>query len=260
MGKRNNADSRSNKKEEKDTEASKGTMTLSGKVARIPKPSQRKGSFFRLAGNKKTRTSPKEPSGTIKSSSGKPMSNSWAKVESMPSVVPTLNDWIVNENNQVSGIISNSIDRDGEVVTTSELSTRKAGLREGVTVYTISGSAYILGKRQRASPTIAKSKLQSDVVVIPILNEWAVTAVGGLSGVVANCPDPDVEDGEILTTSKLLNDVSTLAPGDTVETINGSKYILGSRRPSGVQVESPETPVLAGLWVMALLIFVALTD
>lgn len=245
-------------KRQEDANERTGTMTMSGKVARIPKPSQRKGSFFRLAGNKKPRSSSKAPtSGTIKASSGKTV----RKIESTPSLIPTLEDWTVNENNQVSGIISNSIDRDGEILTTSEITTKKATLREGITVYTKSGSAYVLGKRQRANTLLmTRTKPQSDVVVIPVLNEWAVTAVGGLSGVVTNCPDPSVEDGEILTTSKLINDVSTLAPGDTVETINGSKYILGSKRPSGAQVESPETPVLAGLWVMALLIFVALTD
>jgi hypothetical protein len=245
-------------KRQEDANERTGTMTMSGKVARIPKPSQRKGSFFRLAGNKKPRSSSKAPtSGTIKASSGKTV----RKIESTLSLIPTLEDWTVNENNQVSGIISNSIDRDGEILTTSEITTKKAALREGITVYTKSGSAYVLGKRQRANTLLmTRTKPQSDVVVIPVLNEWAVTAVGGLSGVVTNCPDPSVEDGEILTTSKLINDVSTLAPGDTVETINGSKYILGSKRPSGAQVESPETPVLAGLWVMALLIFVALTD
>lgn len=237
-----------------------GTMTLSGKIARIPKKSQRKGSFFRLAGNKKPRSS-SSTSGTIKASSGNTVAKSISKVESTTSIIPTLENWTVNENNQLSGIISNSIDRDGEILTTSEITTKKAALREGITVYTKSGSAYKLGKRQRVSPGITtRTKTQSSVVVIPVLNEWAVTAVGGLSGVVTNCPDPAVEDGEMLTTSKLLNDVTTLAPGDTVETIRGSKYILGSKRPSGAQVESPETPVLAGLWVMALLIFVALTD
>eukprot|EP00557_Chaetoceros_sp_GSL56_P009448 CAMPEP_0176489636 /NCGR_PEP_ID=MMETSP0200_2-20121128/7405_1 /TAXON_ID=947934 /ORGANISM="Chaetoceros sp., Strain GSL56" /LENGTH=791 /DNA_ID=CAMNT_0017886813 /DNA_START=290 /DNA_END=2665 /DNA_ORIENTATION=+ len=242
-----------NQKRQEEVSERTGTMTLSGKIARMPKPKIQttKGSFFRLAGNKKPRTSSK-PSSTTSS----------------PSIIPTLQDWTVNENNQVSGIISNSIDRDGEILTTSEITIKKAALRQGLTVYTKSGSAYILGKHQRANPRLTRSKPQSfdasasvgGAVVIPVLNEWAVTAVGGLSGVVTNCPDPSVEDGEILTTSKLLNDVSTLAPGDTVETINGSKYILGSRRPSGAQVESPETPVLAGLWVMALLIFVALTD
>lgn len=221
-----------------------GTITASGKVAEVPKKAPSKplfnfGGNAGKAANKPTKATPTKASA--------------------PSVIPTLEEWTVNRNNEITGVVINSLDRDGETLTTSEL-IKKGGLRDGSTVYTKSGSAYILGRRKAVAAAFGRTKTQTEALALPILNDWALTAVGGLSGVVTNCPDPDVEDGEILTTSKLETSAEFLAAGDTVVTINGSKYVLGSQRPLGVQVESPKTPVLAGIWVTALLIFVALTD
>ena len=221
-----------------------GTMTASGKIAEVPKRAPSKP-LFNFGGN-------------AGKAANKPTKATSTKA-SAPSVIPTLEEWTVNRNNELTGVVINSLDRDGETLTTSEL-LRKGGLRDGSTVYTKSGSAYILGKRKAAAAAFGRTKTQTEGLALPILNDWALTAVGGLSGVVTNCRDPDVEDGEILTTSKLETSVEFLASGDTVVTVNGSKYLLGSQRPLGVQVISPETPVLAGIWVTALLIFVALTD
>lgn len=221
-----------------------GTMTASGKIAEVPKRAPSKP-LFNFGGN-------------AGKAANKPTKATSTKA-SAPSVIPTLEEWTVNRNNELTGVVINSLDRDGETLTTSEL-LKKGGLRDGSTVYTKSGSAYILGKRKAAAAAFGRTTTQTEGLALPILNDWALTAVGGLSGVVTNCRDPDVEDGEILTTSKLETSVEFLASGDTVVTVNGSKYLLGSQRPLGVQVISPETPVLAGIWVTALLIFVALTD
>ena len=221
-----------------------GTMTASGKVAEVAKkaPSKPLFNFGGKAGkaaNKPKKATPKKTSA--------------------PSVIPTLEEWTVNRNNEITGVVINSFDRDGETLTTSAI-LKRGGLRDGSTVYTKSGSAYILGTRKAAAAAFGRTNTQTEALALPILNDWAVTAVGGLSGIVTNCLDPDVEDGEILTTSKVEDSVEFLAAGDTVVTVNGSKYVLGSQRPLGVQVQSPETPVLAGIWVIAVLIFVALTD
>ena len=173
--------------------------------------------------------------------------------------IPRLEDWNINSSNQVTGVVTNSIDRDGETLTTSELSKR-GRMKEGTTVYTKSGSAYILGKRQPVASAFQQKKADSTATSLPILNNWAFTGAGGISGTVTNCPDPDVEDGEILTTSKLENSVELVQAGDTVVTMNGSTYLLGAKREVGPTVESPPTPLVAGIWFIAVLIFVTLNE
>ena len=95
---------------------------------------------------------------------------------------------------------------------------------------------------------------------LPILDEWVVTAFGGVSGTVTNSPFPNVEDGETLATSKLEDTIESIRPGNTVLTVNGSQYVLGTKKAVNAPIESPPTPILAGVWVIAVLIFVALTD
>jgi len=223
---------------------SSGTITASGKVPEA---------------SKKARSTPFLNFG----SSGGKATNKPKKVTltnaSIPSLIPTLEEWTVSRTNQITGVVTNSLDRDGETLTTSALSS-KGGLREGSTVYTKSGSGYILGRRKAAAAAFGRTNAQTEAIALPILNDWAVTVVGGVSGFVTNCPNPDVEDGEILTTSKLETSDKAPKSGDTVVTINGSKYVLGSQRPLGVKVESPPTPVLAGIWVIAVILFVILND
>jgi hypothetical protein len=95
-------------------------------------------------------------------------------------------------------------------------------------------------------------------VSITLLDEWSMTGVGGVTGIVSNSQDPAIEDGYTLTTSKIITD--DIREGQVVETMNGSMYILGTRRVSEVTtpMESPDTPIAAGLWVIAALIFVIL--
>lgn len=71
---------------------------------------------------------------------------------------------------------------------------------------------------------------------IPILDNWKINFRGGVTGVVSNHPDPDFLDGEILTTSKVTNDKSSLVEGEIVVTQSGSKYKLGLKKGARVPV------------------------
>ncbi len=171
--------------------------------------------------------------------------------KSVEDAIPTLDNWSINSQNQVTGTISNSLGRDGEVMITSEMDSN-AALKAGSLVYTNSYSAFRLGKRSSAS------FLSSADARLPTLNQWAITPFGGITGTVSNCPDPDVEDGEILTTSTLQTDIEILQEGQTVVTRNGSEYILGVRKKVSRPVESPPTDFSGGLWIIAVITFVTL--
>lgn len=98
-------------------------------------------------------------------------------------------------------------------------------------------------------------------VITPTIDNWAVTGAGGVSGNVRNSPNPEIEDGEFLTTSKLENDVNAIYTGTTVTTINGSKYVLGTKRPvSNAVVEKSPAPILAGAWFTAVIVFALLAQ
>ncbi|GFH61421.1 predicted protein [Chaetoceros tenuissimus] len=98
-------------------------------------------------------------------------------------------------------------------------------------------------------------------IITPTIDNWAVTGAGGVSGNVRNSPNPEIEDGEFLTTSKLENDVNAIYTGTTVTTINGSKYVLGTKRPvSKAVVEKSPAPILAGAWFTAVIVFALLAQ
>ncbi|GFH61419.1 hypothetical protein CTEN210_17895 [Chaetoceros tenuissimus] len=160
--------------------------------------------------------------------------------------VPVLEEWSITPRGEVSGIVKNHPDLDildGEFLTTSKLATVADKARQGSTVVTASGSKYKLGKPknmpQAKKPAQSggfsffggkKSTLAANKKM-PILDNWTVTVRGECKGKVSNYPDPSIEDGEIITTSKINEDRGSLKEGSVVTTSSGSSYILGKKRP-----------------------------
>ncbi len=70
-------------------------------------------------------------------------------------------------------------------------------------------------------------------MAIPLLNDWAITSKGEATGVVKNHPDPQILDGEFLTTSVLSTKKDKCLKGAIVVTASGSKYKLGTQRGGG---------------------------
>jgi len=63
---------------------------------------------------------------------------------------------------------------------------------------------------------------------VPLVEDWSITFRRDLSGTVFNHPDPDIDDGDDITTSTLETDKANCKQGATVVTVSGSKYRLGS--------------------------------
>jgi hypothetical protein len=183
--------------------------------------------------------------------------------------IPVLENWTITSKGEASGIVKNHPDPnifDGELLTTSKLSTSKDKAREGAIVITSSGSKYKLGKprgstlvqRQQQSSSSSSLKFswgsfrlpssqssQEEKAVsnstpsfgkwgfssrIPVLDNWSVTVRGEVNGVVSNHPDSSISDGDTITTSKILEDRNALREGSIVSTSTGSKYTLGKKR------------------------------
>jgi len=183
--------------------------------------------------------------------------------------IPVLENWTITSKGEASGIVKNHPDPnifDGELLTTSKLSTSKDMAKEGAIVVTSSGSKYKLGKRRGSSTSVQKASSlkfswasfgmssskeedKTDVAVnggansaapsfgkwgfssrIPVLDNWSVNVRGEVNGVVSNHPDSSITDGDIITTSKILEDRNALREGSVVSTSTGSKYTLGKKR------------------------------
>ena len=151
---------------------------------------------------------------------------------------PILENWILTKKNEVSGVVRNHPDKDifdGEILTTSSLATKLEQVREGAIVVTSSGSKYKLGKQNGSKVKVSSKKpffyggdnIKSNKV--PILNEWSITATGGVKGIVRNHPDPDIQNGEKLTTSNIKENRNSLKEGQIITTSSGSKYKLGTK-------------------------------
>ena len=128
-------------------------------------------------------------------------------------------------------------------------------MKDGATVVTASGSKYRLGKK-RGAPVSAGFKFGSFAMgsksaevappktpprkglfssrsasgKYPILDQWVVTNRGGVRGVVRNHPDPDISNGDTITTSRIREDRNAVMDGQIVTTNSGSKYTLGKKK------------------------------
>ena len=159
--------------------------------------------------------------------------------------IPILENWTITSRGEASGVVKNHPDPnifDGELLTTSRLSTVREQAKEGVTVVTASGSKYKLG-RPRGSPEASIPKtgwtfgLASKPSTrgwapsrAPVLDNWSVTVRGEVKGIVTNHPDPDISNGDTITTSKIVEDRNSLIDGMAVTTSSGSNYSLGRKR------------------------------
>ena len=177
--------------------------------------------------------------------------------------VPILDNWTITRRGEASGVVKNHPDPnifDGELLTTSKLATMRDQLKEGATVVTASGSKYRLGKerggakvspspspwgsfammapkppksppkRATATSTTKKSFGGWGASKVANLDKWTVTVRGEVKGVVSNYPDPSIEDGDTITTSKINEDRNSLLEGSTITTSSGSKYVLGKKK------------------------------
>jgi len=176
---------------------------------------------------------------------------------------PILEDWTVTSLGQVSGTITNSDTQDGLVLTTKRSTKPATLLKPGSIVYSMNGAAYALGQKQSSSAKSSRTPRNKAFnsptrLGLPLINDWSLTAFGGVTGTVSNSVNPDFNDGEILTTSKIMSDI--IREGTVVETMNGSMYVLGSRRRdvSTTEIESPDTPIAEGLWAIVGILFVLL--
>lgn len=73
-------------------------------------------------------------------------------------------------------------------------------------------------------PTPSSTRLS--MARIPVLEEWKVLRNGQVEGIVSGHPDPDLDDGDTITTSQLA-DKDSAAAQTIVVTLSGSKYKLG---------------------------------
>ncbi len=72
----------------------------------------------------------------------------------------------------------------------------------------------------------SRSSTQLSMARTPLLEEWKVLKNGQVTGIVKGHPDPDLADGDTITTSPLANPDKAVAKA-TVTTLSGSKYRLG---------------------------------
>jgi len=162
--------------------------------------------------------------------------------------VPLIDEWVIDFRGGISGsVISHSdpdID-DGDSITTSTLVTDQAHCKEGLTFVTISGSEYRLGSpkgkhrnlglfnffdKKDESKKLSGKTIGLRMAETPLIDDWAVTFRGCISGTVFNHPDPDLDDGVVITTSTLDTDKANCREGVTIVTTSGSEYRLGSSK------------------------------
>jgi len=172
--------------------------------------------------------------------------------------IPILDNWTITSRGEASGVVKNHPDpniSDGELLTTSKLDTLREQAKEGMTVVTASGSRYKLGKSRGAADAPAKSVwgafgMSSKPKTnkgwggsrVPVLDNWAVTVRGEIKGTVSNHPDSGISDGDIITTSKVMEDRNSLNVGMSFSTSSGSNYILGKKRAGMNPFSGATTP------------------
>jgi len=73
----------------------------------------------------------------------------------------------------------------------------------------------------------SSSSTRLSMARVPVLDEWKILKNGGVCGVVTGHPNPDLDDGDTITTSPL-KDPDSAAAKTLVTTQTGSKYRLGT--------------------------------
>ncbi len=145
--------------------------------------------------------------------------------------VPVLNQWIVNNRDQVTGQISGSPfpnEKDGKKFTTAEVATNMYFVQEGFTVITIDDRKFLLGEPKGGS----KKDYIDEMVdyVTPTLNNWDVDDDLKITGVVKGSKNINLPDGTLLTTDSVISDTEFIDNGFTICTQSGLMYKLGYRQ------------------------------
>ena len=174
--------------------------------------------------------------------------------------VPILDNWTITTRGEASGVVKNHPDPnifDGELLTTSKLDTLREQAKEGMTVVTASGSRYKLGKARGAAEAPAKfgwgsfsmssSKPKNNKAGwggsrVPVLDNWTVTVRGEIKGTVSNHPNSAIANGDVITTSKVVEDRNSLNVGMSISTSSGSNYLLGKKKPGMNLFSGTTTP------------------
>lgn len=151
-------------------------------------------------------------------------------------LVIQLDDWVVTDEGEIQGVITafpqatttfdeamraepvvalmEQLNVQGRDITTSRIITTSAPLKESNTVTTTSGSHYRLGAPR----------------VFPILNQWKRLEGGSIAGIVSR--HKDIPDGELITTSPLVELDESSDGLVLVTTESGSQYNLGVAEPT----------------------------
>jgi hypothetical protein len=146
-----------------------------------------------------------------------------------PKTLPTLEQWIQNEDGTISGEIDNSQDYNpGAQITTSPVRGKAKPFTQ---VTTISGSSYQLLTSNKASSN--KNDLFNLVSQVweqfptlkqvAVLENWRSNLDGTITGTVSN--KPGFNDGARITTSPLTEN-QTIQSGRVVQTRSGGNYRL----------------------------------
>jgi len=85
-----------------------------------------------------------------------------------------------------------------------------------------------LNKKDESKIKLSGKTIPLKVAQIPLIEDWSITFRGCLSGEIYNHPNPDIDDGDGITTSKLETNRADCKQSVTIVTISGSEYILGS--------------------------------
>ena len=97
---------------------------------------------------------------------------------------------------------------------------------------------------QASNSRLSSSTLGIKLAAIPLINDWEVKG-GRVSGVVRN--HPTIPNGDVITTSRLATEVTTLKENQLVRTESGSQYRLGKGKYGNISttngVKAPQATV-----------------
>ena len=97
-------------------------------------------------------------------------------------------------------------------------------------------------KKHSPSSSRQSQEVLLPLFAVPTLDNWFISFRGEAIGVVSDHPDPNILDGELLTTSRLSIGRNQAKEGEIVVTASGSKYKLGTAKGTKRKPTPPVTP------------------
>ncbi len=167
--------------------------------------------------------------------------------------IPVLDDWYLDTRTEgLVGIISNSpivSEEDGNFISTAVVATDFAFVYEGFTVLTVDGRKYKLGIPKvesdvigitspiRTSSGSGRNNNEVNPWNTPILDLWDVQESSNsngnrciyIIGIIQNTNDPDIPNGQLITTDEVITSREFLDDGFSIVTAVGLTYKLGTR-------------------------------